>query len=68
MRTVVPLIARCLATHRDTPELMRYYWDTIEACISPQRVLAAMRAAGFTDVRRHVEMGMFSEYTGRKAA
>jgi len=66
MRTMVPTIARVVARRTDTSELWRYYWDTIEACITPDLVLAAMRSAGFTDVRRHVELGIFSEYTGRK--
>ena len=66
MRTVVPFIARCVAAHRDMPELMRYYWDTIEACTSPASILAAISAAGFTDVHRHVELGIFSEYCARK--
>lgn len=66
MRAVVPRIARWVG-HRSgtTAELWRYYWDTIEACIPPQSVLEALRAAGFTDVQRHVELGIFSEYTAR---
>lgn len=68
MRAVLPVIARVIARRRDTAELWRYYWDTIEACIPPERVLAALRAAGFVDVRRHVELGMFSEYTALKPA
>ena len=47
MRAVVPAIARVVARRRDTAELWRYYWDTIEACIAPEQVLAALRAAGF---------------------
>lgn len=68
MRTVVPMIARVMARRRDTAELWRYYWDTIEACIPPDSVLAALRSAGFTDVQRHVELGIFSEYTAMKPA
>lgn len=63
MRVFVPLVARLLARRRDTPRLFRYYWDTIEACIAPAEVMAALQRAGFTDVRRHVELGIFSEYT-----
>jgi demethylmenaquinone methyltransferase/2-methoxy-6-polyprenyl-1,4-benzoquinol methylase len=63
MRAVVPMIARVVARRRDTAELWRYYWDTIETCIPPESVLAALRAAGFEQVRRHVEIGVFSEYT-----
>ncbi len=63
MRGVVPILARLVAREKATPELWRYYWDTIEACIAPEQVLQALRAAGFRDVQRHVELGIFSEYT-----
>lgn len=66
MRAVVPLIAKVVARKSDTAELWRYYWDTIEACIPPESVLAALRAAGFEQVQRHTELGMFSEYTAIK--
>lgn len=66
MRGVVPLMARCMAAHRDMPELMRYYWDTIEACARPGLILSSMREAGFINVYRHVDLGIFSEYCGRK--
>lgn len=63
MRSVVPVIARVVARQNDTPELWRFYWDTIEACMPPPAVLAALREAGFMHVQRHVELGVFSEYT-----
>jgi len=66
MRSVVPVIAKVVANRHDTAELWRFYWDTIEACIAPESVLAALRAAGFEDVRRHAELGIFSEYTAVK--
>jgi demethylmenaquinone methyltransferase / 2-methoxy-6-polyprenyl-1,4-benzoquinol methylase len=68
MRAVVPMIAAVVSRQRDTAELWRYYWDTIESCIPPDSVLAALRAAGFADVQRHVELGIFSEYTAVKPA
>ena len=66
MRAVVPMIAALVARQRDTAELWRYYWDTIESCIPPGAVLVALRAAGFENVQRHVELGIFSEYTAVK--
>ncbi len=66
MRGVVPLLARFVSRQRDTAHLWRYYWDTIEACIPPETVLDALRAAGFTEVKRHLELGIFSEYSGVK--
>jgi demethylmenaquinone methyltransferase/2-methoxy-6-polyprenyl-1,4-benzoquinol methylase len=68
MRGFIPWMARGLAQHRDTPELMRYYWDTIDACVSPTEILAAIAQAGFVGARRHVELGIFSEYCARAPA
>ena len=67
MRSVVPVIARIAARGRTTPELWRYYWDTIEACITPETVLQALRDAGFVSVQQRLELGIFSEYTASKA-
>ena len=66
MRTVVPALTRIVARHADTPMLMRYYWDTIEACVPPAELVAALQAAGFRDVKRHVELSIFSEYQAIK--
>ncbi len=66
MRAVVPLLARIVQRQSQTAHLWRYYWDTIEACIPPETVLQAMRDAGFTAVQRHVELGIFSEYTATR--
>ncbi len=66
MRVMVPIAARLVARHRDTPQLMRYYWDTIEACAPPSIILSALQAAGFVEVARHVELGVFSEYRALK--
>jgi demethylmenaquinone methyltransferase/2-methoxy-6-polyprenyl-1,4-benzoquinol methylase len=66
MRDIVPFVARHVGAKAETPQLMRYYWDTIEACAAPAQILEALQAAGFTDVCRHVELGIFSEYRGRR--
>ena len=66
MRWVVPGLTRLAARRSESQRLWAYYWDTIEHCLPPEHILEAMRASGFTDVRRHVELGIFSEYTGRK--
>jgi demethylmenaquinone methyltransferase / 2-methoxy-6-polyprenyl-1,4-benzoquinol methylase len=68
MRVLVPLIARVVSRQRDTAHLWTYYWDTIEACIPPAAIVAALQAAGFQQVERHVELGIFSEYRGIKGA
>jgi demethylmenaquinone methyltransferase/2-methoxy-6-polyprenyl-1,4-benzoquinol methylase len=47
---------------------MDYYWDTVEQCVPPEQILAAMQEAGFQDTRFQVVVpGAFCEYTGKKA-
>jgi demethylmenaquinone methyltransferase/2-methoxy-6-polyprenyl-1,4-benzoquinol methylase len=67
MRGWVPLMSRLMARQTGTAELMRYYWDTIESCAPPSAIMAALTAAGFSEVNRHLELGTFSEYRARKA-
>ena len=66
MRGVIPALSWIVARDRETPTFLRYYWDTIEACVPPERVLATLERAGFTSMKRHVEVGIFSEYVGVK--
>jgi demethylmenaquinone methyltransferase/2-methoxy-6-polyprenyl-1,4-benzoquinol methylase len=66
MRGVVPFLAGILGENSDSPKLMRYYWDTIDACVAPGEILEAIRDAGFVDDYRWVAMGIFSEYCARK--
>ena len=66
MRGVVPLLARLVSRQPGTPMLWRYYWDTIEACASPEAVIRTLSGVGLRDVRREVALGMFSEYSARR--
>lgn len=66
MKRVVPLVARVLTRDAQTMRIWRYYWDTIEACVAPEVVLQALRDAGFVDVQRCVEVGIFTEYQARR--
>lgn len=61
----VASIARTVRRHPDTPLLIRYYWDTIEACAPPAKVMATMSAVGFSGVDRVVKLGIFSEFRAR---
>jgi demethylmenaquinone methyltransferase/2-methoxy-6-polyprenyl-1,4-benzoquinol methylase len=64
-RTVVPVI--CQWRGRTTaPEMLGYYWDTIDTCVSPQVILQALRDAGFAEVACDTSVGVFRAYTGRK--
>jgi demethylmenaquinone methyltransferase/2-methoxy-6-polyprenyl-1,4-benzoquinol methylase len=66
MRGIVPALTRLTTRHADSQLLWEYYWDTIEQCVPVATVTAALEAAGFDQVRHHLELGMFSEYTARK--
>ncbi len=66
MRALVPLVSRAMGCRRDSARLWRYYWDTIEACIPPPRILAALESAGLVQGQRRVELGIFSEYTATR--
>ena len=68
MRSVIPLLARWVTTQKNTPTIWRYYWDSIEACVPPEQVLATLQASGFTQAKRHLEIGIFSEYQARKSS
>lgn len=66
IRAVVPVLARVARCSPDISMLWEYYWDTIQASVEPERVLDAMRRAGFEDVRCMLSLGVFREYVGRK--
>ena len=67
MRGVLPFLTRFVSRQKDTSTIWRYHWDSIEACVPPEQVLATLSAAGLTRVKRHVELGVFSEYQAVKA-
>ena len=60
---LVPALTRLVTRSADTSALYRYYWDTIEACVPPEGILAAMTSAGFAGASRRVQLGVFSEYS-----
>lgn len=69
MRGLVPVLARLVGGSRETARLWRYYWDTIDACAPPARVLATLEAAGFVGVHRHIEhraLSVLAEYQAVK--
>lgn len=67
IKYIVPILARLFAKDKGTSQLWRYYWDTIEACASPESVMNTLTAAGFVNVRRHVDIGICSVYLADKA-
>lgn len=68
MSKVVPVLVRVISKQENSDQFWHYYWETIEACVPPHSILEALENAGFENVSRHVEVGIFSEYTATKPA
>ena len=66
--TSIPFLTRLFTRSDDARDMMRYYWETMDACVPPDAVLEALRSVGLTDVKRNIILGLFSEYTAVKAA
>jgi demethylmenaquinone methyltransferase/2-methoxy-6-polyprenyl-1,4-benzoquinol methylase len=70
MKGIVPLLAFVVGRQKKgTSRLWRYYWDTIAACVPPAQVVATLEAAGFVNVRRHIDtkgLSILAEYQATK--
>jgi demethylmenaquinone methyltransferase / 2-methoxy-6-polyprenyl-1,4-benzoquinol methylase len=64
---IYPALTHLFTRSRDARNMMRYYWETMDACVPPETVLDALRAAGFADVKRIKMIGLFSEYAAIKS-
>lgn len=68
LKTVVPLVTQLKTRNQQAPKLMRYFWDTIENCVSADQIIIAMEKAGF--VRSGVSElagGLIRDYTASKS-
>ena len=68
MKRIVPVLAFLCARRRTARWLYDYCWDSHEHCVRPEVIEAALVGAGFADVNRRVELGIFSAYTGIRPA
>lgn len=67
MHGVIPLLTRVVSRQKNSKTIWRYFWDSIEACVPPEQVMVTLRSVGLTQVHRHLEIGVFSEYQAIKA-
>jgi demethylmenaquinone methyltransferase/2-methoxy-6-polyprenyl-1,4-benzoquinol methylase len=65
IRHLVPALCR-LRGRRTAEELLKYYWDTIDACVPPEVIIESLRDAGFSAVSCGTSLGVFRAYSGRK--
>jgi demethylmenaquinone methyltransferase/2-methoxy-6-polyprenyl-1,4-benzoquinol methylase len=63
---VLPLLARLGGSGVETRRLWRYYGETIDHCVPPAAILAALGDVGFVSPDRYLSLGLFSEFTAQK--
>ena len=63
---VYPKIARLFTGSEAAQDLLKYYWETIEACVRPELILEALTRTGFREVKRDSRFGVLSEYSAVK--
>lgn len=64
---IYPFLTFLFTRSKDARDMMRYYWETMDTCVPPDSVLKALRDEHFTQVKRTVILGIFSEYSAVKA-
>ena len=66
MQTLVPRLGWLRRRNRSTAKLMQYYWTTIEECVPPAVILAALAASGLGNVKRTTTGAVLSEYAAQR--
>ena len=64
--SVLPRLMRLGTGSAEAELLVRYYWDTITHCVTPDVILGALRSSGFVDAQYRARVGLLSEYVGAK--
>jgi demethylmenaquinone methyltransferase/2-methoxy-6-polyprenyl-1,4-benzoquinol methylase len=62
----IPWMSNWLTGADRARTLMSYYWETIEHCVAPEAITAALTASRFTDVQCRVHHGIFRAYSAQK--
>lgn len=65
---VVPALSRLVGRGAGDQRMMRYFWDTIDACVPPETIEAALARAGFTGIGCDVQLGVFRAYGAQRPA
>ncbi len=68
LKYLVPTLTALVTRNARARQLMDYYWDTVDQCVSPEVVLRTLQEAGFESARRRVQLGIMTEYTALRPA
>jgi demethylmenaquinone methyltransferase/2-methoxy-6-polyprenyl-1,4-benzoquinol methylase len=63
---IYPFLTWVFTRSREAQAMMVYFWETMDACVRPESVVAALQSVGFAEAKRIGMMGLFSEYTAVK--
>ena len=63
---VVPYLTRLRTRNRDAEQVMHYFWDSIDRCVPPAEIEAALTAAGLSASRPRIGFGMMAEYVATR--
>lgn len=68
LKYLVPVVSGLLAANPKAGRLMSYYWDSLDQCVPPERILAALRAQDFTDAQLSIQNGVFGDFRAVRPA
>jgi demethylmenaquinone methyltransferase/2-methoxy-6-polyprenyl-1,4-benzoquinol methylase len=67
LKRVIPWVAYLGTKNPHAHKLMKYYWDTIESCVTPEIILQALEDSGFTQNQQYTLFGgLLRDYSGCK--
>ncbi len=66
LKHFLPTLALITCQDKGAREMMRYFWDSIDACASRETILGALATAGFETAQHQCELGMFSAFSAIK--
>lgn len=68
-KKLIPGLTMLTTRDKDAKLFMEFYWDTVEKCVPPAKIVQTMKEVGFEQARAKVVVpGAFCEYVGRKPA
>jgi demethylmenaquinone methyltransferase/2-methoxy-6-polyprenyl-1,4-benzoquinol methylase len=63
---IVPSLSRAVGRSGKADLLMRYYWDTVENCVSKAAILDVLGKARFAEVTCTSDLGIFHAYSATR--
>jgi demethylmenaquinone methyltransferase / 2-methoxy-6-polyprenyl-1,4-benzoquinol methylase len=66
---IIPGLTLLTTGSRDAKLLMDFYWDTVEKCVPPEKIVETLQGVGFSPARSKVVVpGAFVEYIATRPA